>query len=251
MVDVHTNVIGRDLDLDVIGKNGNDLYAGEGGLAALLGIRGADAHQAVHTGLSAEHAECVLALNRDGGPVDTDDFGGRAIVDRDLPTAAGAVLHVHLEQHEGPILGLQATLPGLDGQNRTAMVEFTGEPTGELHLIDGAREFGSGLGGLGDELSAVLLPHLLGELEGGAGVGQALARAIHKRHVTLHLGELGHVSASRIGIVPKTGGGARLLQFAHAAAGLIDVQICLDLGKARLEGVQIGGGHNAAALIGH
>ena len=131
------------------------------------------------------------------------------------------------------------------------MVEFTGEPTGELHLIDGAREFGSGLGGLGDELSAVLLPHLLGELEGGAGVGQALTRAIHKRHVTLHLGELGHVRASRIGIVPKTGGGARLLQFAHAAAGLIDVQICLDLGKARLEGVQIGGGHNAAALIGH
>lgn len=44
------------------------------------------------------------------------------------------------------------------------MVEFTGEPTGELHLIDGAREFGSGHGGLGDELSAVLLPHLLGEL---------------------------------------------------------------------------------------
>ncbi|VWM08115.1 Uncharacterised protein [Collinsella intestinalis] len=113
------------------------------------------------------------------------------------------------------------------------------------------REFGSGLGGLGDELSAVLLPHLLGELEGGAGVGQALARAIHKRHVTLHLGELGHVRAGCIGIVPKTGGGARLLQFAHTAAGLIDVQICLDLGKARLESVQIGGGHNAAALIGH
>ena len=131
------------------------------------------------------------------------------------------------------------------------MVEFSGEPAGELHLIDGVREFGSGLGGLGDELSAILLPHLLGELEGGTGVGQTLASAIHKRHVTLHLGEFGHVRASCIGIVPKTRGGARLLQFTHAAAGLIDVQICLDLGKARLEGIQIGGGYSAAALIGH
>ena len=40
MVDVHANVVGRNLDLDVIGQNGDDLDAGEGGLAALLGIRG-------------------------------------------------------------------------------------------------------------------------------------------------------------------------------------------------------------------
>ena len=106
MVDVHANVVGRNLDLDVIGQNGDDLDAGEGGLAALLGIRGADAHQAVHALLGTEHAERVLALHRDGGAVDADDLRCGAIVHRDLPATTGTVLHVHLEQHEGPVLGL-------------------------------------------------------------------------------------------------------------------------------------------------
>ena len=119
------------------------------------------------------------------------------------------------------------------------MVELAGEPARELHLVDGARELLGGSGGLVHELGAVLA-HLIGELQGGAGVGKALVRAVHQANVALNLGELGHMSASRLGVIPKPGGGAGLLELRHAPARLLDMQIGLNLGQAGAERLELG-----------
>ncbi len=83
MVDVHTNIVGRNLDLDVIGKNGNDLYAGEGGLAALLGIRGADAHQTrmvdVHTNIVGRNLDLDV-IGKNGNDLYAGEGGLAALL---------------------------------------------------------------------------------------------------------------------------------------------------------------------------
>ena len=91
----------------------------------------------MHTGLGAKHAKRIVALDRKGRAIDADDLGCGAIVDGDLPAATLAVLHVHLKEHEGPVLGLQTTLSGLDGHNGIAVIELAGEPARKLKLIDG------------------------------------------------------------------------------------------------------------------
>ena len=125
----------------------------------------------MHTGLGAQHAKCVLALDGKGRAVDADDLSSGTVVDGDLPAATLAVLHVHLKEHEGPVLGLQTTLSGLDGHNGIAVIELTGKPARKLKLIDGtgqALSRGCSLlakgGGIG------VIPHLLGKLQRRAGV---------------------------------------------------------------------------------
>ena len=53
-------------------STGSTSTAGEGGVAALLGVGGADAHQAVDADLAAQHAVGVAALDLDGGLVEAD-----------------------------------------------------------------------------------------------------------------------------------------------------------------------------------
>ena len=171
MVHVDANVIGTNLDIDIVGQHGDDLDASERGLAALLVVGGANAHQAVDAGLGAQHAKCVLALDGKGRAVDADDLGCGTVVDGDLPAATLAVLHVHLKEHEGPVLCLQAALPGLDGHNRVAVIELTGKPARKLELVDSAGQAFCRSGSLLAQRGGIgVVAHLLGKLKRRAGV---------------------------------------------------------------------------------
>ena len=138
VIHVHADIVGTDLDVDIVRQHGDDLDAGKRGLAALLVVGGANAHQTVDAGLGAQHAKRILALDGKGRTVDADDLSRGAVVNGDLPAATLAVLHVHLKEHEGPVLRLQATLSGLDGHNRVAVIELTGKPARKLELVDSA-----------------------------------------------------------------------------------------------------------------
>ena len=125
----------------------------------------------MHTGLGAQHAKRVLALDGKGRTVDADNLGRGAIVDGDLPAAALAVLHVHLKEHESPVLRLQATLPGLDGHNRVAVIELTGKPARKLELVDSAGQAFCRSGSLLAQCGGIgVVAHLLGKLQRRAGV---------------------------------------------------------------------------------
>ena len=108
--DVYAQVVRVNLDLDVVRQDGQDLHAGKRGLAALLGVRGRDAHQAVHALLGAKHAIGVLAAHREHGAVEANDLARLGVVDGDGPAAAVAVALVHAEEHLAPVLRLKASL---------------------------------------------------------------------------------------------------------------------------------------------
>ena len=226
MVHVDANVIGTNLDIDIVGQYRNDFDAGKRSLAALLVVGGANAHQAVNTGLGTKHAEGILAFDGKGRAIDADNLGRGAIVDGDLPTAALAVLHVHLKEHEGPVLGLQTALPGLDGHNRVAMVELPGKPARKLKLVDGAGKALRRGGSLLTQRSGIgVIAHFLGKLQRGASIGKLTARRIHGGDILLGACNFLHRGASGVGIVPKAWGDAFGLELRHAGALLVQMEI--------------------------
>ena len=196
----------------------------------------------MHTGLGAQHTERVLALDGKGRAIDADDLGRGTVVDGDFPAATLTVLHVHLKEHEGPVLGLQATLSGLDGHNGIAVIELTGKPARKLKLVDGAGQAlcrsrslltkGSGVG---------VIPHLLGKLQRRAGIGKLAARCIHGGDVFLGARDLLHGGASGVGVIPKAGSHAFGLELGHAGALLVQMEIRLDLAEPVRKRVQLGG----------
>ena len=203
----------------------------------------------MHAGLGAEHPKRILALHGEGRTVDADLLGRRAVVDRDLPAVARTVLHIHLEQHEGPVLGLQATLAGLDGYDGVAVVELAGKPTRQLQMIDGAAEnlgrgrcLGHQVGRLG------VVTHLAGKFERGARVGKLCAGILDGLHIIARRRELCHDCARMLGIVPEARLGALALELRRTLAFLVQMQVDLNLIEARRQGIERLG---RDAFLGH
>ena len=106
---------GIDLDLDRCRRSpGETNTDGEGGVAAVAGIEGRFAHQAVHADLGAQPAEGIIALEVDGGALDAGDLAGRDLHQLGLEAAPLAPAQIHAQQHLGPVLRLGAAGAGLD-----------------------------------------------------------------------------------------------------------------------------------------
>ena len=102
-------------------------------MTALLDVGGADAHQAVHAVLAAQHAVGQTTLDLQGGLIQADGLrAGDQVEDLDLPTLGIRIAAVHVVQHLGPVLSLKAALAGADGEDAVAVVETPGEPA--FHL---------------------------------------------------------------------------------------------------------------------
>ena len=193
-------------------------------------------------GLGAQHAKCVLALDGKGRAVDADDLGRGTVVDGDLPAATLAVLHVHLKEHEGPVLGLQTTLSGLDGHNGIAVIELTGKPARKLKLIDGTGQAFCRSGSLLAQCDGVgVIPHLLGKLQRGAGIGKLAARGVHGSDIFLGTRDLLHGGTGGVGVIPKARGNTFGLELGHARALFVQMEIRLYLAEPVRERVQLGG----------
>ena len=164
-VHVHAHVGGVQVHLDVVGDDRQHLHGGEGGLAALLGIGGRNAHEAVDADLAAQHAVGVAALDLDRGTVEPDTLAGHQIEHRDLPALVLGVMDVHLVEHLGPVLGLETPLTRVHRQDGIALVELPGEPGLDLQLIEQGGQLGGSLGGLLGEG-----PVVAGQLAGGRGI---------------------------------------------------------------------------------
>ena len=193
-------------------------------------------------GLGAQHAKCVLALDSKGRAVDADDLGCGTVVDGDLPAATLAVLHVHLKEHEGPVLGLQTTLSGLDGHNGIAVIELTGKPARKLEIVDSASQAFCRSGSLLAQCGGIgVVAHLLGKLQRGAGIGKLAARVVHGSDIFLGARDFLHGGTGGVGVIPKAEGHAFGLELGHARALFVQVEIRLDLAEPVRKRVQLGG----------
>ena len=205
MVDVDAHVVHVEVDLDVVGKHGQHLHAGKGRLAATLDVGGRDAHETMHAGLGREHAEDVLAVHGERRAVKADGLAGRRVVDLDLPVPAVAITQVHLEEHLAPVLGLEAALTRLDGDDCVAVVELAREPAGELEGVEHFLQAGHALGGI---LAGLLVVSLAGELVCALRLLEQLDRGVVVLDVFAKARNLAHRLLGGLRVVPEIGRGA-------------------------------------------
>ena len=106
-------------------------------MTALLDVGGADAHQAVHAVLAAQHAVGQTTFDLQGGLVQADGLrAGDQVEDLDLPALRVRIAAVHVVQHLGPVLSFQAALTGADGEDAVAVVETPGKPAFHLKGVE-------------------------------------------------------------------------------------------------------------------
>src|SRR5262249_59395144 len=105
---------------------------GDGGLAALGGAEGRDADEPVAAALALEIAVGVLAGDLDGGGLDARLLAREEIHYLRLEARAFRPSQIHAGQHLGPVLGLRAPRPGMDGKDGVLLVLRSGE-----HDLDG------------------------------------------------------------------------------------------------------------------
>ena len=177
-VDLHLNVLGSNVDLDVVGQLGHDLERGEARLAAGVRVKGGNAHQTVDAVLTLEIAVGVLALDHDRRALDAGLFAVDIVHHLELEAVLVRPLHIHTVEHLRPVLRLGAARAGVEGQNGVAVIVLTGEQRREADLLDPLLQIGEALLQLGQQAGVV---HLVAHVDEGEQVvarGDELFKAV-------------------------------------------------------------------------
>ena len=109
VVGIHAHVLHVDDDIAlVVVQNGRDVQRGEGGVAARVGVKGADAHQAVHALLAAQVAVGMVAADLEGHGLHAGLVAVQVVQHLHGEAHLLAVAGVHAVEHLRPVLGLGA-----------------------------------------------------------------------------------------------------------------------------------------------
>src|SRR5208282_1511954 len=133
---VDANVVGFEVNFNLVVDFRGDEDGGERGVAAGLLVEGRDAHQAVHAALGGQQAVGVFALDQERGVLDARFLGGGRVQHGGAETAALRPAQIHAHEHLGPVLGVNAAGAGLDGDDGVQPVVFAGEQRGGFQLGD-------------------------------------------------------------------------------------------------------------------
>ena len=202
-------------------------------MAAAGSVKGGDTHQTVDPGLRFQIAVGVKALHQDGG-----GFDARLVPVQVVQNLVGEALlfnvhGVHPVQHLGPVLGLGAAGPGVEGEDGVAAVILPGEKGGKGHglhlLLEGV---GVPKGLLVDR--AVLLPHP--QLHQGEGVLVKGGEAAVAFQLPLHRPRPLEDFLGGLGVVPKARLGGALVQLLAFHLQAVDVQRLAQLPELGLQG---------------
>ena len=90
-----------------------------------------DSHQPMHAGLGRHQAEGVLARQREGHALQPRFFAGLVVEDVALQAPPLGPLHVHPQQHLGPVLRLDSARTRMDGDDGVGGVVLAAQ-----HLLD-------------------------------------------------------------------------------------------------------------------
>ena len=102
-VGVDADVVPVDLDLDVVVDLRQDLDQGERGLAPVLRVERADAHEAMDAALRAQPAVGAPPLDLDGHALEAGLLALLLVDDLGLEAMALGPAQVHAQEHLGPV----------------------------------------------------------------------------------------------------------------------------------------------------
>ena len=111
-VHLHLDILGADVHLNGVVQLGHDFQRSKAGLAAGVGIKGRNTHQAVHAVLTLEQAVGVGALHHHGSAFHTGLVAVLVIQHFHGHAVGSGPLVVHAVQHLGPVLCLGAAGTG-------------------------------------------------------------------------------------------------------------------------------------------
>ena len=254
-VDVHLDVLLPDLHRHIGGDLRHHLQRGEGGLTAARSVKGGDPDQAVNPCLRLEVAVGVKALHQDGSGLDAGFVPVQVVQDLIGEALLFDVHGVHPVEHLGPVLGLGAARPGVEGEDGVAAVVLPGEEGGEGHglhlLLEGVGIF---QGFLVDRV--VLLPQ--SQLDEGEGVVVQGGEAAVAFQLALYRpGPLEDLLGS-LGVVPKARFRGALVQLLALHLQPVNIQGLAQLPEGGLHScqaqsqfVQFQHRHNKISLLHH
>ena len=163
-----------DIDLDIVIDLGGYKHRGKGCVTAIAGIEGRLADQPVHPGFSAQPAVGILALEMDGGALDTGHFPRRDLDQLGAEIVGLAPAQVHPQHHLGPVLGLRAAGAGLDVQVGVIDIHLAAEHAAEFQLLEQRHQAVDFLLHLGDRVGVVFGGGQLQQVSRVAGAGGEL-----------------------------------------------------------------------------
>ncbi len=151
---------------------------------AAAGIKRALAHQTMHSGLGAQPAEGVIALNMYRRGLDACHLATGKLDDLRLEPVMLRPAQIHAQQHVTPILSLGAPGAGLNIQIGVVGIHLAGEHAAEFEFLQGRFELGKLLVDLLDgafvlfhhrqfEQFGVVLEPLIEFIDGGDDLLQA------------------------------------------------------------------------------
>ena len=216
---LHLDVAGVDLDLDVLVQLGHHFQAGKARLAAGVGVKRADTHQAVHAVLAFQHAVGVRALHHHRSALDARLVAVQHVQHLHAVAVLFGPAGVHAVQHLGPVLRLGAAGPGVEGQDCVAVVVLAVEHRHQLQLVNGLGNFLHRLLALFGQRGVVLLLDHLQQRVRFLILGGQLA-------VTFELVfQLAHLAVDLLAaflVVEKAGHGHLVLQLGQALLARFD-----------------------------
>jgi hypothetical protein len=130
-VGVDAQVFGLDVDDDGVVDLGRDEDAGEAGVAALGGVEGRDADEAMDAGFAGDKTEGEVAGDGEGGGLDAGLVAVLDLVDLDFEVLALAPADVHAHEHLGPVLDSVPPAPGW-----TVTMALSGSVSPESMVLD-------------------------------------------------------------------------------------------------------------------
>jgi hypothetical protein len=227
---VDLEVLLGDVHIDGVVQFGADVDGGEAGVAALGGVEGGDAHQAVHARLRPQVPIAEGRADDEGGALDAR-FLAVLVVDHLRGPALGLTEpQVHAQQHGGPVLALGAAGAGGDGHDGVVAVQVPAEHHAQFGLVHPGPQLAFHVLGLAEHLRV-----LAAEFEGGLQVLEAAGELPGQGHVIGHGAALLQDGPRRIGVVPETRGRNALFDLLQLQGQALGVQVPDHLPDSRLQ----------------
>ena len=135
-VDVDADVLVADLHFAVVIHFGHDLDGGKGGLAALVGIEGRDAHETMHADLRLQIAVGVLPFHLEVHRFEAGAVAREAVDLGHFIAALFGIAAVHTIEHLAPVARLRAARARVQRHECVVAVVLAAEERTDAHLFD-------------------------------------------------------------------------------------------------------------------